>query len=251
MTTIYSILVDSDWADANTHLDVLTHAQAVQQAQYLHSEGWTCASAVASRNGPLQLIKRSLELGGEKVLRATVWANTSGISILQIAASWSNDPAVFRLLISKAPNLQSAKAADPFTILTHQHLDRSNHAELLTLTRNCVAAYERKDFFSLIRHCRMSHPLRPAEASRHHLGLASPPPRRPAHHRLPRHDHRRLAALAPVRPRARHRARDHVVHRVERGAARGRELEDEPAAQADAAERGAATNERHAGRHDR
>jgi len=117
------------------------------------------------KDGPLPLIARMLKLGGEQGLRATITSHPpstlSDMTTLRIAAYY-NDPAVFRLLIRSAPDLLVAAASNgynPLWVLEHYNVDRSNHAELLSLTRNCVAAYERKDFFSLIRHCGMSRPL--------------------------------------------------------------------------------------------
>ena len=69
---------------------------------------------------------------------------------------------MFRLLISEGPRIlvnECSRGRTPLGAVETLNLERSNHAELLSLTRNCVAAYERKDFFSLIRHCGMSRPL--------------------------------------------------------------------------------------------
>ena len=78
------------------------------------------------------------------------------------AALQHNDPATFSLLIRKAPHMLVAKTSTGNTALDVLELlnpDRSNHAELLSLTHACTAAYKRSKIFSLTRHCGISTPL--------------------------------------------------------------------------------------------
>jgi len=242
---LYRLCFADKWDEASDYLDGLSRAEAVRQTQCTLSEGWTCASCAAQKDAPLQLTARLLKLGGEQVLRVTVIppppSTLSGITILHTAAANSNDPAVFRLLISSAPDLLVAaesKGYTPLVLLELCNVGHSNHAELLSLTLNCVAAYERKDFFSLIRHCGMSRPLAVALAP--HVTVWLP---------LLRHrddpsivvSADTTVALAPVRSRAGHRSRDHAVHRPERGWLRG-ELDGERADCAETAGRSKQSN---------
>jgi len=144
----------------------------------------------------------------------------TGISVLWFAAESDNNPAVFRLLIRKGPHMLVAEDGDGYTpldVLEQTHVDRINHAELLSLTHACTAAFKRTDIFSLIRHCGISTPLADLLKPHVHLVVAAPPPRRPEHRRLPQYDPRSRPALPPVRPQARRAARHHGVHRPERG----------------------------------
>ena len=163
---LFRLCKHSKWIDAAQLLDQLAHAEAVRQASWTSSHGTTCAAFAVTRGGPLSLISRLLKIGGVQVLRATAHnsppSTLSGVTILRAAANFSNYPAVFRLLIREAPDLVVATDSHgdtPLTALQKYHLERSNHAELLSLTRNCVAAYERKDYFTLIRQCGISRPL--------------------------------------------------------------------------------------------
>ena len=152
------------WDEADLRMDTLTEDELFEEATWADDRGWTCVAYIVFSCGPLSLLERVLQVTGTDVLATTVSSNsmTTGVSILDMAATCSNDPAVFRLVIRSAPRMLVAEDSHGFTPLLALKVlrpDRSNHAELFSLMRDCVAAYKGGNIFALIRLCGISTPL--------------------------------------------------------------------------------------------